>query len=120
METTVGECKSLFKLSVSFFFEVLLCKQIQFSSQPALDYVRFSVAGDYRQKRLNARDSVRISSSHRILDLQSETPSEQVRWIREECPIDCGQCELGTTLRQQHLAGAHANNAVFREPRQTE
>jgi hypothetical protein len=54
------------------------------------------------------------------LDLESKTLSGYVRGICEKRLIDRGQREFGTMLRQQHLAGARADNAVFREPRQTE
>ena len=60
------------------------------------------------------------SWAHRIKDFESKTLSRYVRWIGEERLIDRGQREFGTMLRQQHLAGARADNAVLREPHHAE
>ena len=58
-----------------------------------------------------------VSSGHRVQNFGSEALSGQVGWIGEECFIDRSQCQLRPVLRQQHLAGAPAENAVFRKPR---
>jgi hypothetical protein len=57
---------------------------------------------------------------HSIFDFVSQELSGSVRWIREERFIDCAQREFGTVLKQQHLGGSRADNAIFREPCQTE
>ena len=67
-----------------------------------------------------AIDSAGVSSRHRIQNFESETLGGQVRRIGEERLINRSQRQFGPVLRQQHLAGARAENAVFREPRQTE
>jgi hypothetical protein len=54
------------------------------------------------------------------LDFESKTSSGNVCGVYEKRLIDCRQGEFGTLLREQHLAGARANNAVFRESGQTE
>ena len=43
-----------------------------------------------------------------------------VRWICEKRLIDRGQRQLRLMLRQQHPAGARAEDAVFRKPSQAE
>jgi hypothetical protein len=68
----------------------------------------------------NRNGSVSVSSGHRFQDLESKTLSAQVHWIGEERVVNRDQREFGTVLCQQHLAGARANNAVFRERRQAE
>jgi hypothetical protein len=68
----------------------------------------------YPQLDLEARDSVSISSGHRIQNFESEALRGRVGWIGEERFIDRCQCQLRPVLRQQHLASAPANNAVFR------
>ena len=69
---------------------------------------------------LEARDSESVSPRHRIQDFESKMLSRRVRWIGEERPIDRAQGEFGTVLCQQHLAGASADSAASREPRQAE
>jgi hypothetical protein len=53
---------------------------------------------------------------HRVQNFGLEALSGRVGWIGEERFIDRSQCQLRPVLRQQHLAGAPTDNAVFREP----
>ena len=65
-------------------------------------------------------DAVSFLSRYGVQNFKSKMFSALVHWIGQERLINRGQCEFGTLLRQQHLACARANNAVFRKPRQTE
>src|SRR6516162_6007179 len=62
---------------------------------------------------------VRLSVRHCLQDSESKSLSGWSGWIGKERPIDRGQRHLGTVLSEQHLAGAHANSAVFRKLCQT-
>jgi hypothetical protein len=55
-----------------------------------------------------------VSSGHRVLNFESKTLSGESPWIGEKRLIDCGPCEFGTALREQHLTGARANKTFFR------
>ena len=57
-----------------------------------------------------------VSVGHRLQDSESKTLRGYSRRVDEKRPIDRGQRHFGTVLGQQHLAGAHANGAVFRKP----
>ena|SRR6516162_7207660 len=58
-----------------------------------------------------------VSSGHRLQNFGSEALCGQVGWIFDQCFIDRSQCQLRLVLRQQHLASAPTENAVFRKPR---
>ena len=70
--------------------------------------------------KVDTGDSVSLSWSRRILNLDSKTSRRQVRGICEERLVDRSEGEFGTILCQQHFTGARADNAVARQPRQTE
>jgi hypothetical protein len=55
-----------------------------------------------------------VSSAHRVLNFKSKTLSGESCWIGEKCLIDCGPCEFGTALYEQHLTGRRANRTVSR------
>jgi len=61
-------------------------------------------------------DKQNVSSRHRVQNFESEALSGQVGWIFDQCFIDRSQCQLRPVLRQQHLAGAPTENAVFWKP----
>src|SRR5258708_40366712 len=55
-----------------------------------------------------------VSSGHYVQNSEAKTLSGESRWSGEKRLIDRVQCEFGTALCEQHLAGARANNTFFR------
>ena len=92
----------------------------------AFDFELPDIFADYvsrlrtRQAVKNCYDRLGVLSGHRVQNFGSEALSGQVGRIGEECFIDRSQCQLRPVLRQQHLASAPAENAVFRKPSQAE